>query len=195
MNDNLRMIIFAVVMLIGVFFIVNSQKTGNPLGWAGGGSDAYVTSIVSGTSTVPICKQSIYYPAPTSTDGADDISLTAGTWPWICTTSSDAGGRPLEILSESPRVGFEICQTSADSTTTIWLLRDAMSNSTSSDINQLCTSTDVTTGFQIGYETMGTDSNTINRCFRTHDYGIIWGGKVFILGEGAGTIRYTDFLE
>jgi hypothetical protein len=170
MNKKIIAVLSAIIVLLG-----GGAYMGDQLGW-GGGTNPYVKSISSSTTTAPIAKQSIYYPAPTSTD-----PVVVGTHPWIAATSTI--GKPYRLFTGASRTGFKCCDSNFTSATTTYWLRNGLTTLTT---EYLTTSTDATTGFQTGYK---------NQCFSTHDLGINWGGEVYILGEGTTELHCWQFIE
>ena len=136
------------------------------IGTLGASSDVYLSSApIFSTSSVPIAKRSIYYTYGTSSDPTAQI--------WRITTSTNSGTPWTLLTGNTGRSGFECCNRTAFTTTTLWLL-----NSTSTN---MATGTNAN-GYRIG-GIGSADESGIKPCFNTHNQGIIWGGIVYGISD------------
>ena len=165
MNKFLIAIVIAMLAIFGI--MMGTRNSGDsPLGWGGGGDNAYVTSVTQATTSISTCMLSIYHPTST-----DDTARTCAT-----TTYS---GTPTEIPNIMNNVGFEYC---IDTNNTGHAIRFWLSNSTGVDTKR-----------SVGVSSSGFLLKA-GECWNSREYGIIWGGTVYALATTTtSTVQYSIF--
>ncbi len=172
---NTGIFLLIVLLLIGGWIFLS--KDSSCLGSGGfGGQDTYVMSTEYGTTSISTCISSEFRRTPTSTDPSAPTSGTHNSWDCATTTYN---GIPDEIPNSMNNAGFEYC---IDGSNTGQAVRFWLKNATGTDKAMSVGST--SSGFLV----------TAGNCWKSKDYGIIWGGGVHALASTTtSTLRYQIF--